>query len=93
MTVDLFTPENQTNDLRSDVLKKENRFMKNITKILLPKATTPIAVAISLIGLIILSVCAMRYISASYQATLKYQVDIVEQQQKAFVELAKRGGQ
>ncbi len=92
MTVDLFTPENQTNDLRPDVLKKENRFMNMLKKFSIGFDKS-LLVALSIASLLVLVVFAMRYVSASYQATLKYQVDIVEQQQKAFVELAKRGGQ
>lgn len=86
--VDLFTSENQTDDFRSQVLRKENPFMQKIKSIKLPSITMPLVI----ISLLVFVVFAMRYVSASYQATLQYQVDVVTAQQKAFVELAKRVG-
>lgn len=87
-----FTPENQTNDLRPQVLKKENRFMKIFPRFSIGFDKS-LLVALSIASLLVLVVFAMRYASASYQATLKYQVEVVKQEQLSCVELAKRGGQ
>lgn len=73
-----------SNDFTDILDKPRKRFIFK-----LPSLTIPVLIIV--VG--VLLVAGIRYGSYNYQALLKHQVDMVQAQNKPFVELAKRAGE